>query len=190
MATYNNNFPAHLPVFEGKNYDLWIVKMKVIFRYQDVLEMVNDGLPSLARNTTDVQQAASKDAKKKDGKVMFLMHRCVSNEIFDKIMHYESSKETWDALKKLYSGDGKLKKMRLQALRKQYEVLTMEEEETISQYSNKVVNMSNQMAINGESVTDLMKIEKVIRTLAPIFDHIVVALEESKDLDFMKIEEL
>jgi len=44
------------------------------------------------------------------------------------------------------------------------------------------------MARNGESVTDLMKVEKVLRTLAPRFDHIVVALEESKDLDSMKLK--
>jgi len=83
-----------------------------------------------------------------------------------------------------------LKKVRLQALRRQYEVLTMEEEETISQYLDKVMNLSNQMARNGESVIDLMKVEKVLRTLAPRFDHIVVSLEESKDLYSMKIEEL
>jgi len=64
------------------------------------------------------KQAENKDAKKKDGKAMFLMHQCVSNEIFEKIMHYESSKETWDALEKLYTEDGKFKKRRLQALRR------------------------------------------------------------------------
>lgn len=76
---------------------------------------------------------------------MFFMHQSVSNEIFEKIVHYESAKEeTWEALEKLYSGDGKLKKVRLQVLRRQYEVLTMEEEETISQYFDKFVNLSNQ----------------------------------------------
>jgi len=151
---------------------------------------VNDGVPTLATNARDVQQTTNMDAKKKDGKSMFLMHHNVSNEIFEKIMHYESAKETWEALEKLYFGDGKLKKVRLQALRRQYEVLTMEEEETISQYFDKVVNLSNQMARNGETVTDLMKVEKFLRTLAPRFDHIVVALEESEDFDSMKIEEL
>ena len=59
-----------------------------------MLEVVNDGVQALARNATDVQHTANKDAKKKDGKPMFLMHQCVSNEIFEKIMHYESAKET------------------------------------------------------------------------------------------------
>jgi len=126
MATHNNNFPAHLLVFNGMNYDQWIVKMKVIFKYQDVLEVVNEVVPTLARNATDVQQSANKDAKKKDGKAMFLIHQCVNSEIFYKIMRYESSKETRDALEKLYSGAGKLKKVRIQALRRQYEVLTKE----------------------------------------------------------------
>ena len=122
MATHNNNIPTHLPVFEGKNFDQWIVKMKVILRFQDVVEVVNEGIPALAANATDVQQAAHKDLKKKDGKGMFLMHQSVSYEIFEKNMHYESVKETWDALEKLYVGDGKLKKVRLQALRRLIEV--------------------------------------------------------------------
>jgi len=105
--------------------------MKVIFRFQDVLEVLNDGVPTLGSNATYVQQTANRDAKNKDGKTMFLMHQSVSNEFFEKIMHYESAKETWEALEKLYFGDGKLK-VRLQPLRGQYEVLTMEQEETIS----------------------------------------------------------
>lgn len=44
--------------------------MEVIFRYQDVLEVVNDGVPALARNATDVKQAANKDAMKKGGKIL------------------------------------------------------------------------------------------------------------------------
>jgi len=43
---------------------------------------MNDGVPALARNATDVQQTANKDVKKKDGKVMFLIDQCASNDIF------------------------------------------------------------------------------------------------------------
>jgi len=92
MATHNDNIPVHLPVFEGKDFDQWSVKMKVIFRFQDVLEIVNEGVTALAANATDVQQTAHREVKKKDGKAMFLMHQSVSNEIFEKIVHYESVK--------------------------------------------------------------------------------------------------
>jgi len=93
MATHNDNIHVHLPVFEGKNFDQWSVKIKLIFRFQDVLEIVNEGVTALAANATDVQQTAHRELKQKDGKAMFLMHQSVSNEIFDKIMHYESAKE-------------------------------------------------------------------------------------------------
>jgi len=82
MTTYNNeNFLVHLPVFDGKNYDQWIMKMKVIFRYIDVLDVINDSVPSLARNATEVQQIANIDAKKKDEKAIFIIRQCV-NVIF------------------------------------------------------------------------------------------------------------
>jgi len=65
--------------------------------------------------------------------------------------------------------------VRLQALRREYEVLTMEEDETVGQCFDKVINLTNQMTRNGEIVTDVMKVEKVLRTLTSRFDHIVMA---------------
>jgi len=76
---------------------------------------------------------------------MFLIHQCVSSEIFKKNMRYENAMEIWDTLEILYSRDGKLKKVRLQAGRRQYEMLTMEEGESISQYFDKLVNLANQI---------------------------------------------
>lgn len=68
-------------------------------------------------------------------------------------------------------------------------MLIMEEGEYVSQYFDKLVNLvnlANQMIWNDDAITGLMKIEKVLRTFTPRFDHIVVVLKESKDLDVMK----
>lgn len=43
---------------------------------------------------------------------------------------------------------------------------------------------------NDESITHLQKIEKVLRSLIPNIDYIVVSIEESKNLDEMKVVEL
>lgn len=42
----------------------------------------------------------------------------------------------------------------------------------------------------GESINDFQKIEKVLRSLTANFDYIVVSIEEFKNLDEMKVEEL
>lgn len=57
----------------------------------------------------------------KDGKGLFLIHQCVDLNIFRKTIEQETTKETWNTLKKMYGGDEKLKKGKLQSLRKQYE---------------------------------------------------------------------
>jgi len=43
----------------------------------------------------------------------------VDSNIFEKIIEEETSKDVWDTLKKLYGGDEKFNKVKLQALRKQ-----------------------------------------------------------------------
>ena len=48
--------------------------MKVIFRFQDVVEIVNDGVTELRVNATDEEKAVHKDQRKKDDKVLFLIH--------------------------------------------------------------------------------------------------------------------
>ena len=42
----------------------------------------------------------------------------------------------------------------------------------------------------GEKITDQQIVEKIMRTLSSRFDFIVVAIQESKDVKTLKIEEL
>ncbi|KAK2420730.1 hypothetical protein QL285_031434 [Trifolium repens] len=189
-GTTSTQFPANLPVFKGENYDRWCAQMKVIFRFQDVLEIVTDGVEELAANADDAARTQHKELKKKDAKGLFIIHQCVDSNIFEKIIEEETSKGAWDTLKKIYGGDEKLKGIKLQALRRQYEMLQMSEQETISEYLARMLALTNLMKSCGEAMTDRSKIEKILRTLTEKFDHIVVAIEESKDLATMKIEEL
>lgn len=42
----------------------------------------------------------------------------------------------------------------------------------------------------GEKLTDMMIMEKVLKTLTSKFNHIVSVIEESKNLEAMKVKEL
>ncbi|KAK2422184.1 hypothetical protein QL285_032738 [Trifolium repens] len=66
----------------------------------------------------------------------------------------------------------------------------MSDQESVAEFFTRLVTLTNQMKVCGETVSDVVKIEKVLRTLTPNFDRIVVAIEESKDHEQMKLEEL
>ncbi|WJX60656.1 hypothetical protein P8452_45840 [Trifolium repens] len=186
----NNNFHANLPVFDGKNWDTWVKQMKVIFTFQEVYEQVNDGVAALPANANEEQRTTFREAKKKDNKGLFLIHQCVDSKVFEKIADAETSKAAWDILQKSYGGDAKVKKVKLQALKRQYELLQMKGDEKISDYFTRLVTLTNQMKNCGSNLEEQETVEKVLRTLTSRFDHIVVTIEETKDLSEVKLEDL
>lgn len=74
-------------------------------------------------NATNAQTTTHENTKKKYEKTLLLIHQCADVDIFESIMHCESVKEAWDILEKVYAADEKLKKVKLHALRRQYELL-------------------------------------------------------------------
>ena len=110
MASSNGNFPASMPILKGKNYDDWCAKMKVIFRFQDVTEVVQEGVQELDKNPTDAQKVAHRDLMKRASKALFIINQCVDADNFQKIRSADTAKKAWDTLEKSYAGDSKLKK--------------------------------------------------------------------------------
>ncbi|XP_045802838.1 uncharacterized protein LOC123896506 [Trifolium pratense] len=191
MATFNNGqFPVNLPVLDGKNYDSWSKQMKVLFNYQDVMDQVTNGVDPLTEGATENQRTQHKELKKKDFKALFIIHQSVSPDIFEKVGDCESAKQAWDILAAAYAGDQKVKKVKLQTLRRQFEQLLMEDKETVSDFFTRVAKLVNEMKACGETVSCSMRVEKILRSLSPRFDYVVAAIEESTDLDSMKVEEL
>jgi hypothetical protein len=70
MASTSNLQP---PTFTGKNYELWSLTMKALFRGQDVWEIVENGYveptdQATYNALTQAEKDALKDQRKKDGK--------------------------------------------------------------------------------------------------------------------------
>ena len=75
-----------------------------------------------------------------------------------------------------------MKEVRLQTHKRTYELLQMEDSESITDFFTKVTKLVNQIKVYGEVLTSRSIVEKILSSLAPKFDHAVVAIEESKDL--------
>ena len=83
--------------------------------------------------------------------------------MFEKITNSMMLKKAWDTLVRFYGGDTSVKKVKLQSLRKQYENLNMKNNEKVSKYISRVILITNEMKACGETLSEQVIIEKVLR---------------------------
>ena len=85
----------------------------------------------------------------------------------------------------------KIKKVRLQCIRRQFELAEMEDSEKVANYFNRLQLLVNQIKSCGEAVTKISVVEKVLCTLSDKFDNVVTTIEEcGRDMKTLSIEEL
>ncbi|XP_019465092.1 PREDICTED: uncharacterized protein LOC109363293 [Lupinus angustifolius] len=174
----SNGFAMNLPILDGKNYEHWSIQMKAIFGFQECLDVVKGGMPIADENSVKTQWSIGKQTRE------------IARANFEKISAATSSKEAWEILEKNYSGGKKIKKVRLLTLKRQYELMQMDEQESIAEYLNRLRSLINQMKGCGETPIEQHVVEKILRTLHPRFDHVVAVIEEAKDLDTLSVDEL
>ena len=119
--------------------------MSAIFGFQDGAEVVTTGFIESNKNATEEQKLTFKQQQKHDSKACFLIYQCVNSKIFNKISKASVSKEAWDILGKTYGDGEKNKKIKLQTLRRQYELLTMEDKESVADYFDRIQKLVNSM---------------------------------------------
>nr|KYP75006.1 Retrovirus-related Pol polyprotein from transposon TNT 1-94 [Cajanus cajan] len=166
--------------------------MKALLGSQDNWDVVENGYeePVTTEGYTNAQLNALKVARAKDKAALYLLYRAVDESGFEKIANAKSSKEAWDILEKAKKGDERVKQVRLQTLRGELENMRMKESEGVSEFITRVETVANKLNRNGENLPSSRVVEKILRSLTDDFENIVCAIEESKDLSTLTVEEL
>ncbi|KAL6315260.1 hypothetical protein AAG906_000341 [Vitis piasezkii] len=173
-----------IPIFKGECYEFWSIKMKTLFKSQDLWDLVENGYPYLD------EEARLKENTKKDSKALFFIQQAIHESIFSKIAAATTAKEAWTTLKTAFQGSSKVITVKLQSLRRDFETLHMKNGESVQDFLSRVAAIVNQMRSYGEDILDQTVVAKVLRSLTPKFDHVVAAIEESKDLSTYSFDEL
>ncbi|KAJ8629855.1 hypothetical protein MRB53_023178 [Persea americana] len=181
------NGTPQLPIFKGVNYHFWSLKLSTLFRSQELWSLVEDGFEDDQPAEPDHQL---REKRKKDSKALFMIQQALDDVVFPRIASARTSKQAWDTLKQEYLGDKKVIEVRLQSLRREFETSLMKEKESVQEYLSRVSSIVQQMRSYGEEITNQHVVGKVLRSLTTRFDHVVAAIEESKDMCEYTFDEL
>jgi hypothetical protein len=105
-------------------------------------------------------------------------------------MHCKSTKEIWDRLEVVYEGDSKVKEVKLQTYRTQFENLKMKEEENIVEYLHRVNEVVNSIRATREEIIDKPIVQKILRSLPMRYDAKISTIEDRSDLNILTVDQL
>ncbi|KAL0424011.1 UNVERIFIED_CONTAM: Retrovirus-related Pol polyprotein from transposon TNT 1-94 [Sesamum radiatum] len=180
-----------VPIFSGQNYDYWAIKMKTYFQSQKLWEIVEEGvtLPEDSSTSSSAEKGKLENKKAKDSEALYIQ-TAVADHIFPRISVATSAKEAWSILQKEYQGSAKVRIIKLQTLRRDFENMKMKDSETIDEYYTKVRELVNQLKAYGEDIPEKRVVEKLLISVTEKYDPIVTTIEETKDITTLTVTEL
>jgi uncharacterized lipoprotein YehR (DUF1307 family) len=175
--------------FDGRNYAYWSDRVKTYLTTLgvDIWYSFLNGYVIPNNAPTDPNE---KKLMRCNSKAKHVILGALEPTIAIKVMGCNTAKEVWDKLKSIYEGDPKVKQVKLQQHRAEFENLKMDEKEDIATYFLRVDEVVNAIKGLGEDLDETLVVQKVLRSILLKFDAKVSAIEETRDLTKMTMDEL
>jgi len=174
--------------FDSTNYGCWKARMRFYLKSIDYWSIVETSWTKPADAALEL--VPQKTARLSNDKALHALCQALSPSEFAKISNCESVQEAWKILETTYEGTKLVKSAKLQMLISRFEEIKMLEEETFGEFYSKMSDLRNLMVSLGKPVSNVKLIRKILRSFLERFKIKVTAIEESEDLEEMKIEEL
>ena len=179
------------PFFDRSNYAFWKVCMRAFLCAIDesVWDFVENGYvkPTTVKFKWDKAALALANA---NSKVINAIFCGVSTNEFHRISHVGIAQEAWTILETTYEGTRKVKDTKLQMLTTRFEELKMGDDESFDSFYGKLNEIIISKLNLGEKIEDDKVVRKILKSLPKSFRAKVTVIEESKDLDEIKIQEI
>ncbi|XP_021900038.1 uncharacterized protein LOC110816234 [Carica papaya] len=179
-------------IFTGENYDYWVVRMEAYLLAYDLWSIVEEEYVRvpLLENPTLLQIRQDAEGSMRNFKALSILHSAVSDDIFSRLVAFKTAKKAWDYLREEYAGSPKVRRVKLLTLKREFELLRMQEEKSIREYSTKFMNLINQIRLLREEFKDQRVVEKMMISLPEMFESKLSVIEEIFDLEKLIVAEL
>ncbi|XP_077232415.1 uncharacterized protein LOC143869739 [Tasmannia lanceolata] len=96
----------------------------------------------------------------------------------------------WTTLETTHEGTTQAKKSKVNMLISDFENFEMHESESISDMFTRFTNIVNELNALGKTYTNYESVQRLLRCFPDTWDPMVTAIEQSKDLDTLRLDDL
>ena len=104
--------------------------------------------------------------------------------------HRRLYEEVWEKLKIMYLGVDRVKRARLQTLRRQFEQMAMGDDEPVVDFAAKLTKIANDIRVTSEDLSEKEVIRKFLRVTPEKLDPVTTSLDQSTNFDELTLEEV
>ncbi|EOY03795.1 Uncharacterized protein TCM_018982 [Theobroma cacao] len=188
--TFTNFNATAPPVFTRENYSIWIVKMKAYLRAFDLWEIIEVGKnPHEMRQSNPIIALLKQHSEEitKRYKALSCIHSAIFDSIFTHLMNCEFAKKAWDKLKVEFHGSDRTRQIQVLNLLREFEVWKIKNEESVTDYLEKVLKVVNQLRLLGKNLLERRIVNKFFVSLPEKFEAKISSLEDSKDMSTLTV---
>ncbi|GJY06819.1 gypsy type transposase [Tanacetum coccineum] len=190
------------PLFESDGFIYWKNRFETYVKSKDLdlWHVITDGdFPPIQNNPETKKDEVvpfhkqNDDLKKKlakNNEAKMVIYNALPRKEYERIFMCQTAKEIWDTLLITHQGNNQVKANKIDLLVQQYEQFTIPEEESIDNAFAKFNTIITSLKALDEGFSSKNCVRKFLRALHPKWRAKVTAIEESKNLTTLPLDEL
>ncbi|GJW15599.1 zf-CCHC domain-containing protein [Tanacetum coccineum] len=180
---WKNRFETYV---KSKDLDLWhIITNGDFLPFQNNPETKKDEIVPFDKQNDDLKRKLSKNNEAK-----MVIYNALPRKEYERIFMCETAKDIWNSLLVTHQGNNQVKDNKIDLLVQQYEQFTIPKEESIDNAFAKFNTIITSLKALDESFSSKNCVRKFLRALHPKWRAKVTAIEESKNLTTLPLDEL
>ncbi|GJZ90331.1 hypothetical protein Tco_0662258, partial [Tanacetum coccineum] len=174
------------PYVKSKDIDLWhVITDGDIPPIQNNPETKKDEVVPFHKQNDDLKKKLAKNNEAK-----MVIYNALPRKEYERIFMCQTAKEIWDTLLITHQGNNQVKANKIDLLVQQYEQFMIPEEESIDNAFAKFNTIITSLKALDEGFSSKNYVRKFLRALHPKWRVKVTAIEESKNLTTLPLDEL
>ena len=179
---WKNRFETYV---KSKDIDLWYIIVEGDFEATS-----NDDKGNLVNIPHDKLNDEMKKKLSKNSEAKMVLYNALPKKEFERISMLKTSKEIWNSLVVTHQGNQQVKNNKIDLFVQQYEQFSISDEETIDHSFANFNTIITSLQALDESFSNRNHVRRYLRELPSKWRSKVTAIEESKDLTILTLDEL